>query len=165
MSRSIRLLSVQPDELPLAIERALADAKSLRKSLKDRQVQLALHEAARLVQEAPSGPPRVVVAVMDGWDAAGLKAIASAAAGHPRTATALFTSGPPAAVVISCSSDLQLDANGVLKALSAQFGGRGGGTQELAQGGGLDGSGQEWVGAARRLIEAAVGASGDYSTP
>jgi alanyl-tRNA synthetase len=47
-----------------------------------------------------------------------------------------------------------VDANAVLQQLVGQFGGRGGGKRELAQGGGLTGSVEEIVSAARAILEA-----------
>ena len=157
ISRSIRLLSVQPEELPTGIERALTEAKELRRAIKQLQEQLAVHEAARLVREAPVlAGTHTVVAVLDGWDAAGLKAIASAAAAHSRVAVTLFSTPAPPAVVVARSTDVGIDANAVLRALTTRFGGRGGGTRDLAQGGGLSGEAQEWRAAARQLIDTAL---------
>ena len=45
-----------------------------------------------------------------------------------------------------------MQANQVLSALTARFGGRGGGKPELAQGGGLDASSDEILEAARTVI-------------
>jgi alanyl-tRNA synthetase len=41
-------------------------------------------------------------------------------------------------VVVARSEDVRLDANAVVAALTAKFGGRGGGKPSLAQAGGLD---------------------------
>ena len=71
-----------PADLPSAIERLQADAKELRKSLSRMQESLAVHEAARL-RAAAASDGGVVVQVIDGWDAAGLKAIASALTTEP----------------------------------------------------------------------------------
>jgi len=50
------------------------------------------------------------------------------------------------------SADVALDANAVLRALMGRFGGRGGGRQDLAQGGGLTGSLEDVLAAAREAM-------------
>ena len=74
---------------------------------------------------------------------------AAAAATDPGAAVALFTTTTPALVVIARAADGGIDAGAVLKALVAQFGGKGGGKPDLAQGGGLTGDVREIVAAAR----------------
>jgi alanyl-tRNA synthetase len=96
----------------------------------------------------------VVVEALEGWDASGLKAIASAITTGTRMAVALLSTTSPFAVVIARSADVPVDANAILRALTERFGGRGGGRPELAQGGGLTGDGAEIRQAARTLLEA-----------
>ena len=56
----------------------------------------------------------------------------------PSLAVALFSRVEPPVVVIAAGRDAEVDAAAVLKVLTAQFGGKGGGKRELAQGGGFD---------------------------
>ena len=49
----------------------------------------------------------------------------------------LVSSSTPALVVIARSADVNVSAQNLLASLIEQFGGRGGGRPELAQGGGL----------------------------
>jgi alanyl-tRNA synthetase len=154
---SVRALSVLPQELPAAIDRLHVDARDLRKTIKRFQETLAGHEAARLMGGAKADGPagaRVVVEALEGWDANGLKAIASAIAAGSRVAAALFSTTSPFAVVIGRSADVPVDANAILRALTQRFGGRGGGKPDLAQGGGLTGDAAEILRAARELLEA-----------
>jgi alanyl-tRNA synthetase len=117
------------------------EAKDLRKTLRHFQESLAKHEAARLVASAQEvAGVRAVVQVLDGWDAPGLKAVASAITANPRMAVAVCSASSPALLVVARSSDVPLDAAEVLKALVGRFGGRGGGKSDLAQGGGLVGA-------------------------
>jgi len=154
---SVRALSVLPAELPAAVERALADARDLRRRVKGLQETLAVHEAAALVEAAPDkGGVRLVVSVLEGWDAAGLKAIAAAATASGRVCVALLSAAAPSAIVIARSADVPGDANALLRRLTERFGGRGGGKPDLAQGGGLTGAPDEIASAARALIEDAV---------
>jgi alanyl-tRNA synthetase len=95
----------------------------------------------------------VVAEAIDGWDAPGLKGLASAAvATAPTAAVALFSRSMPAVVVVVRGADSGVDAAAVLKGLIAKFGGKGGGKPELAQGGGLNGSADVLVAAARELL-------------
>jgi alanyl-tRNA synthetase len=151
---SIRALSVLPEELPAAIERVQGEAKELRRTVKALQESLASHEAARLVAEAPrAGDARVIVEALDGWDAQGLKAMATAATSSDSVVTALFSASTPALVVVARSRNLSLDSSAVLKELVQQFGGRGGGKPDMAQGGGLNAAPQQIVETARGIIE------------
>ena len=135
---SIRTLSVAPEELPDAIARAQAENKDLRRALRGRTDELAVHEAARLVAAAtPAGGVTLVGAAFDGWDAAGLKSLAAAVAAHPGAVAVCLSATPPLLAAIACSADTSIDAASLLKDLIARFGGKGGGKAALAQGGGL----------------------------
>ena len=158
LSGSIRSLSVLPEELPVAIERLQAESKDLRRTVRTLQDALASHEAARFVAEAARvGGVRVAVRAVDGWDAAGLKAIASAATSDDSVVAALFTSTVPALAVVARSGNVGLDAQAILKLLVQRFGGRGGGKADLAQGGGLQGDVNAIVASARAAIEEQIG--------
>ncbi len=98
---SVRLLSVLPAELPSAIERAQAEARELRGQIKDLHGRLAGHEAAALIARAePAGSSRAVVAALAGWDANGLKGIASTIAARPGHVAILIGAPPPSAIVV-----------------------------------------------------------------
>jgi alanyl-tRNA synthetase len=141
-----RLLSVSPAELAPAIGRLQGENKALARSARGFQEQLATHVATELVAAGERVDSRIVVArAIDGWDAAGLKAIAAGVAAHPGTAVALFSAASPALVVVARASDVAVDAAAVLKALLTRFGGKGGGKPDLAQGGGLTGEIAEMV--------------------
>ena len=152
---SIRALSVLPAELPAAVERTQSEVKELRRTISKLQQELATHEAARLLAVAASDAAgiRIVVQALEGWDAAGLKAVAGAAIAAAPAAVALFSSSGPALAVVARSNGVPLDAQALLKGLAQRFGGRGGGKPDLAQGGGLAGSIDEIVAAARAAIE------------
>jgi alanyl-tRNA synthetase len=155
VAASVRLLSVLPAELPEAIERVQSDSRELRRQMKDLQTRLAGHEAATLADRAePAGSMRVVVAALDGWDANGLKAIAAAIAARPGHAAVLLGSPAPSAIVVARAPDVALDSAAVLKQLTGQFGGKGGGRPELAQGGSLRGDIGVMLSAARVLLHA-----------
>jgi alanyl-tRNA synthetase len=149
----VRTLSVLPVELPSAVERLQSEARALRKSAGRLQEQLALFEAERLVGAAVTvGHTRLVTAAMDGWDAAGLKALAVAGARHDGVLVILTSSASPAAIVIARGRGVNVDAGTLLKALTEKFGGKGGGKPELAQGGGLNAAPADILNAARDLL-------------
>ena len=149
---AVRVLSVLPHELPGAIERAQLESRDLRKTVSRLQGLLAEHEAARMLAATPVGEPRIVVEALDGWDAAGLKAIASALAAQGRVVVALVSVGDPTAVVIARSQDVAIDAAKTLRTLLDRFGGRGGGRPDLAQGAGLIGKVDDILAAARETL-------------
>lgn len=162
---SVRALSVLPAELPAAIERLQNESKALRKQLKGLQEKLAEDQGARLAAAAPEiEGVRVVVEALEGWDVAGLKALASAAVASARACVVLtcpepgrgVTSAQSVSLVVACSPDVQVDANVVLQQLTHRFGGRGGGKPGLAQGGGLTAPAQEVASAAWTLIESTL---------
>ncbi|MGE3277437.1 MAG: DHHA1 domain-containing protein [Vicinamibacterales bacterium] len=132
-----RHLSVSPSELAAGIEKLQHDNKGLQRTARGFQEQLAVHEARALTERAVRVGARLVVAeVLDGWDAPGLKALASAAVRHePSAVVALFSAGTPAIVVIAAGATADADAGAALKTLVAEFGGKGGGKADLAQGG------------------------------
>ncbi len=149
----IRRLSVAPDELPAAIERAQEENKDLRKTIRAQQERLAGFEGLALAARAEAaGGRRVVVEALDGWDANGLKAMAVSIVSKPGFRVALFSTSQPVLAVVAGSSDASLDARAVLAALVGRFGGKGGGKPDLAQGGGLTGNLQEMLAAARAVL-------------
>ena len=154
-----KFLSVAPDEMAAAVERMQADSKAQQRSLRGLQDQLAAHEAKALVARGRRVGDRLVIAdAIDGWDAQGLKAMAVAAtAAEPGAAIALFTTSTPVLAVIARGAAGGIDAGAVLKALTAQFGGKGGGKSDLAQGGGLNGAAAELVTAASDLLSRQAG--------
>lgn len=146
----IRHLSVLPEELPAAIERTQAENKELKKSLRGLHDWLAGFEAGSLAARAvASGDWLQVVEAIEGWDANGLKALALSIISKQGYQVALFSSTAPMLAVVARSADLTLDANAVLRSLIGRFGGRGGGRPDLAQGGGLSGSVEDILAAAR----------------
>jgi alanyl-tRNA synthetase len=154
---SVRLLSVLPDEVPPAIEKLLLSARDQQKSQETLQGRLAEHEAARLRSTAEEvGNVRAIAAAVSGWDAAGLKKLASAVASGSSSIAVLLSDTSPALAVVSRSPDVNLDAGWILGKLLERFGGKGGGKGAMAQGGGLTGNVQEMLAVARAEIRAAL---------
>jgi alanyl-tRNA synthetase len=146
-------LSVLPADLPGAIERLQADGRELRKQIKDFQSTLAVQEADALADGAVMiRGLTVVAAALPGWDAAGLKAIASRIVERTGHLAILVSEPPPAAVVVARAADLAIDAAALLKQLVKRHGGNGGGRPELAQGGGVTSPARDVLQSARELI-------------
>jgi alanyl-tRNA synthetase len=140
VASSVRLISVLPVELPSGIERLQTELRDAKRHLKDLQARLASFEAATLMEKAAQhGTARVAVEALEGWDANGLKTIASAIIARPGHIAALFSVPPPCSVVIARAADVSFDCAATLKELTARFGGKGGGRADLAQGGGVQG--------------------------
>ena len=130
-----------------------AESKDLRRTLVSLQERLAGHEASVLAARAQAVGGRLqVLEALEGWDANGLKALAVAVAQRPGYDVVLMSRNAPVRVAIARSADGTLDATAVLTTLMSQFGGRGGGKPDLAQGGGLEGNVAEILSAARRAI-------------
>jgi alanyl-tRNA synthetase len=81
-----------------------------------------------------------------------LKKLASAITSDPGIVAVLITEESPSLVVVARSQDLALDTGVVLKKLLDRFGGKGGGKGSMAQGGGLSGSPQEILSAAKEAL-------------
>ena len=144
-----RLLSTGADDLPAAIERLQAENKDVRRSVRDLQSKLAVHEAGALAARGVTdGGTTFVVEALDGIDAGGLKTIATAIVERPGHAVILASGSKPAAIIVARAAGVSLDAAAVVKTLTAKFGGRGGGRPELAQGG-LDSPAQDVIAFAR----------------
>jgi alanyl-tRNA synthetase len=150
---SVRVLSVAPSELPAAIERLQAEGRESRRQIKELQGRLATQEADALADAAPPlGSMRLVAAALPGWDVAAIKTIASRIVERPGHVAVLLSEPPPSSIVVARSKDLSLDAGGILKALIAKHGGKGGGRPELAQGGGITATVERVLAATRELL-------------
>jgi alanyl-tRNA synthetase len=150
---STRLLSVLPTELTASIDRIQTEARELRRRNKDLQVSLAAFEADKLAGAAERhGTAMVVIRAVEGWDTNGLKQIAAHLVSRPGYVALLLATSTPALVVVARSADVAIDSAAILGKLIAQFGGKGGGRPELAQGGGLNGTPTTILEYARSLI-------------
>jgi alanyl-tRNA synthetase len=152
LAGAVRLLSVLPGDLPGAIERLMTEAREQQRALAALRQDLAAYRASEMADAAEPGVVgHLVLRAVDG-DANVLRSLASAIVSRPGFVVVLVSSLRPALVVAARSADRAVSANDVVKALIAAFGGRGGGKPELAQAGGLDGSPDDILAAARRAV-------------
>ncbi|HEV3216019.1 MAG TPA: DHHA1 domain-containing protein [Vicinamibacterales bacterium] len=149
----VRLLSVLPEELPAAIEKMQTASRAQQKDRERLQERLAAHEAAALGAKGQSvGHVMLVSEAVSGWDANGLKKLASTIAADPGKVAVLISAETPALVVVARSQDVAIDAGAILRKLIERFGGKGGGKGGMAQGGGLAGSAPEILALARDAV-------------
>jgi alanyl-tRNA synthetase len=152
VAAAMRLLSVTAEELPEAIERFQAEARDQKRTVTALQTELARHRAAELAASGEvTARGRLVLRAMDA-DGNSLKSLAAAITVAPGFVAVLVSTSTPSLAVVARSADVAVPANQVLAALTARFGGRGGGKPELAQGGGLSGSPQDILDAAKAAI-------------
>lgn len=156
----VRLLSVLPGDLPSAIEKLQAASKSQQKTQQALQDQLAVHEAKALATRGQkTGNVTLIAEAVAGWDANGLKKLASAITSSPDFVAVLITADSPSLIVVARSANLTLDAGAVLRTLLDRFGGKGGGKGAMAQGGGLNGSTQDILAAAHEVVADSSGSA------
>jgi alanyl-tRNA synthetase len=157
IAEGVRLLSVLPDELPSAIEKLQIAGRNYQKSQEVLHGRLAAHEGALLAASGEQvGAVTFIASAVSGWDANGLKKLASAIVSKPSMIAVLVTSESPSLVVVSRSEDLPLDTGSVLQALLDRFGGKGGGKGAMAQGGGLSGTAPDILSAAKAHIRSSI---------
>jgi alanyl-tRNA synthetase len=155
---SVRLLSVLPEDLAAAIERLQIAGRNQQKTQEALYERLASYEAIALRSQAQKiGPAALVATVVTGWDANGLKNLASALVDHPASVAVLLGSESPFAIAVARSRDLSFDSGDVVRKLLERFGGKGGGKGAMAQGGGLTGDTQEILRAAREQLTSMIG--------
>src|SRR4051812_32412548 len=110
IASAVRHLSVLPVELPGAIERLQDDVKAQKQVGRGLQQRLVRHEAESLAARASGlAGVRLVCETVEGWDAQGLKALASDIASRPGHAAVLLTPDTPPLIVIARASDLAMD--------------------------------------------------------
>jgi alanyl-tRNA synthetase len=152
VASSDRLLSVTPPELPAAIERLQEQGRTHKRAMAALQTELSTFRAAALAAAAEPGvKARLVLQAIEA-DASGLKALASAVSVHAGLAVLLVSRATPSLIVVARSAGVDVSARQVLSALTVRFGGRGGGSDDLAQGGGLDAAPEAILAEARRLL-------------
>jgi alanyl-tRNA synthetase len=160
VSGAARQLSVLPAELPGAVERLQSESRDVRRQLRGLTEQLAKYHARDVAMKAELvGSVQVVIQAIAGYEANGLKVLAASIVSEGRRLAVLLTAERPALCVVARSADVALDASALLKGLVAQFGGKGGGKPDLAQGGGLDAPIPEIATTARAIAQQMLGSA------
>ena len=137
LRRAAQALTVGRLQLPEAVDRLLAENKAGHKKQQKLCEELVDYQVARLAVEEPiEGGLRLVHREFADHDATYIKLLASRlTASLPQTCVLLAsTAQEPARVVVASSRDLAIDCNAALRDALAQFGARGGGSPQMAQG-------------------------------
>ena len=150
----IRHLSVVPEELPAAIERAQAENKDLQEDRSGRSRsawRASKHWRSRRARSR-SQVSAVWSRPLTGGTHTASRRWPCPSCPDPGFRVALFSMTDPVLAVVARSPDSTLDARATLAALLERFGGKGGGKPDLAQGGGLAGDLQEMLQVARASL-------------
>ena len=131
------LLGSAPVDLPAQVRRVLDEKRETQRNLQRHLERLAQYEAAELLEAAGRAAEgnrvRVIVRVLDDAGASYLRLLGTAiAASSP--ATALLATRAGGNLVFAQSPGLPGDMNALLRVTLAEFGGKGGGTRDFAQG-------------------------------
>ncbi|MBB6144587.1 alanyl-tRNA synthetase [Silvibacterium bohemicum] len=137
LGRAAGTLSTKPEEIPAAVERLVGEAKAAAKERQKLLEEVATYHATRLVVEELFQENLRLVCRMfadrgnDYIRLLGSKVTASV----PRTVALLAsTESSPARVVLARSGDIDIHCGEMMKKALADFGFRGGGSPDLAQG-------------------------------
>jgi len=142
LDAAARRLSVGPDEVPDALARLQAESQLLQRRLRSLGQVVAEAEAAALLDARPAAPGevRVVARVFDGGeggkDLESLSLLAHRLVARPGVLALLATAdGETYRLVFARSADLDLDLQRLMREVCTTYGGRGGGSPSMAQGG------------------------------
>ncbi len=143
-------------ELPEAIKRLQAEAKTLRSELKAAREQLIDAEALTLLPTAEAhGNWRMISRVYVDRDSAEVRLLAQKLAAQPDTIALLGLSGDPAHLIFARAENVSADMAKALKvALAHLHSERGGGRPNFAQGGGVEASQDELEAAIQLAVQA-----------
>jgi alanyl-tRNA synthetase len=138
-------------EVPEAAGRLREELRLAQRALSEAHIALAETEARLLLREADG--QSVVARVYPGVDMNGLRTIARAVVAQPGRVVLLAAPGDKAALCFARSADVVTDVSALLKQALARVGGKGGGSRELAQGGGAAADDATLVGVLTELKE------------
>jgi alanyl-tRNA synthetase len=143
LDRLVSVLSAPVAQLADMARKTRDDLVALERRNRDLLQRALEGEARRLLHEAqrgettlaPGGPP-LIVAAYDGWPPADLRVLAQSLVAIAPCVALLGSRADKAHLVFAQSEGLPHDIPGLLKAAVESLGGRGGGRDNLAQGGG-----------------------------
>jgi alanyl-tRNA synthetase len=137
LTETAALFSAHIYDVPQQARKSLDEIRALRKQAEQSQDDLASAQAATLLAETPESHGRkLVVRTFSGRDLNFLKLLAQKLTRQtPAVIALLATDSPQPALVFAQSLGQPHDMGALLKQTLAPLGGRGGGSQDLAQGG------------------------------
>jgi alanyl-tRNA synthetase len=138
LSEAARLLSSGLETVPELISKQAQELRDAGKSVQKLVGELAELEAAQLWQQAPEkAGVRVVQHVFESTEGKKAKLTAHAVAKQAGSIALIGVKGIPSALFFSQTPGGKANLSDVMKQTLAKFGGKGGGTRDFAQGGGL----------------------------
>jgi alanyl-tRNA synthetase len=131
-------LSVKDQDVRQSVERILAQARDNAKTLEDARQRLLELEARAIIAETPiSNGMRLIARLLDDRSGEEARRLAMALVSAPGTVALLGLRSPDrASLIFARSADVTHDMHALLKSVAPIIAGRGGGTPNLAQGGG-----------------------------
>jgi alanyl-tRNA synthetase len=139
LSEAGRLLSAALEDVPELITKQMQDLRETQRAkgkLMERLAEEMARELWAVAQE--TNERRIVRQVFAAEDSRQAKIFAHALSKHPSVVALVGVKGKPAALYFAQSAGGNFDMGNVLKQVVAKFGGKGGGTRDFGQGGGLD---------------------------
>lgn len=139
LSETARLLSTSPDQASALIGKRSEELRAAVRACEKLAKQVADHQARELVQAAPEQSGRKIVRhIFPSEDHMQAKMAAHAVAGQPSTVVLIGVRGKPATLYFAQSAGGAADMASLLRQTLAKVGGKGGGSNDFAQGGGLE---------------------------
>jgi alanyl-tRNA synthetase len=138
LSEAARRFSTGLENVPEMITKQAQDLRDAVKSLQKLEEDLAEFEASQLWQRAPEkGGVRVVQCLFESTEGKKAKLVAHAVGKQAGAIALIAVKGTPSALFFAQTPGGAANLSDVMKQTAAKFGGRGGGTRDFAQGGGL----------------------------
>jgi len=124
-------------DVPQQARKSLDEIRSLRKQREQSLEELAEVQAAAILAETPETNGRkLVIRTLVDREMNFLKLLAQRLTRHaPKTVALLATTSPQPSIVFAQSSGQPSDMGALMKEVMSKFGGRGGGSRDMAQGG------------------------------
>jgi alanyl-tRNA synthetase len=140
LTEAASLLSCGPLEVPAILSKLIEERRAQHMSAKRLEERLAEHEARSLLASHAAATPtatggvRVIAAAIEGATPAYLGLLAAKLIAEARGVVALLASGATGNVVFAQTKGLAHDMGALLRETLGQFGGKGGGGKDFAQG-------------------------------
>jgi alanyl-tRNA synthetase len=137
LTETAALFSAHIYDLPQQTRKSLDEIRSLRKQNEDLQDELAAAQAVAILSETPEANGRkLVVRTFSDREMNFLKLLAQKLVRHATNTVALLgTTSPQPSLVFAQSARQPFDMGALMKQTMSKFGGRGGGSKDMAQGG------------------------------
>ncbi|MDD3704873.1 MAG: DHHA1 domain-containing protein [Clostridiaceae bacterium] len=130
--------SVRDSEIVGAIDKMLLDLKNTERQLNNVTHELIKSEAANIIREQPTaGGIRIIKRIYESRNINDIKLLAQYLTQTPGTIALLACKNDNAQVIFARSEDINIDMNGIFKAVLPVIDGKGGGNSRTAQGGGV----------------------------